>query len=439
MDGMDAVLDVPEIDAELGELETPETDSPELSEATEGAEIGAQSSAKDDPYTTKFSREFRAATKAWEAANPEQAKFAKASRDNHARLFALQQLEPKGVDGVREKYALLESLAVGDVRGAEALTAMQERLAATEEVDTLLASGDPKAFDALGPDFDAGLAKLAPSFLDRVRTADPAAYNATILPHLVSALGPSDLIKDLGALVDVLNTTDDPRLGDKEKLAYAMKMMGNVSRWWNTQTEKAGKLGQAPQVDEQRTKFDQERTQFEQEKQEAHWNTNIRPDAVRMENDKFEELFKPYAGRLKLSETQKAAAIKDFKAKIGAACKADQDYGKQLNRYRSQKNPDPVAVKNWIKVNLQGKAKAAFDEVKAERWDSFLTGGKPKTAAAVVRPGAAKPAIPSGRQIQVVAVKPAMHEIDHRGTPVSDLAQKIYRLNSGKWVQVRKQ
>jgi hypothetical protein len=436
MDGMDAVLDTPEIDAELGELETQEGDSPESPEVADGEEA-TSASAKDDPYTTKFSREFRAATKAWEAANPDQAKFAKASRDNHARLFALQQLEPKGVDGVREKYALLESLAVGDVRGAEAITELQERLTQTEEVDSLLASGDPKALDALGDDFNSGLAKLTPTILDRVMKSDPAAYNAAILPHFVSALASSDLVKEFNSLVDVLNAQNDPRFDEKTKMQFTLQTLGRMGAWFNAQADKAGTLKTPAATDTDRDKFQQERTQFEQEKQEQHWKTNIRPDAVKMENDKFDELFKPYAQRLKLSETQKQAAISDFKAKIAAACKADPNYDKQLKLYRGQKNPDPAAVKNWIKINLAAKGKQAFEAVKAERWDSFLSGGKPKPAVAA-RPGVAKPAVVSGRQVQVVSVKPPMHEIDHQGTPLSDLTQKIYRLRTGKWIQVRK-
>src|ERR1700761_5877659 len=125
MDGLDA-----------GVLDTPEVDSPELDETEElgnaeggleeqpEAESTEQTAVKDDPYTTKFSREMRAALKQWEQANPEAARFAKQARDNHARLFALQQVEPRGIDGIRENYALLQAIG-----GTEGLTGLQERIA----------------------------------------------------------------------------------------------------------------------------------------------------------------------------------------------------------------------------------------------------------------------------------------------------------------------
>jgi hypothetical protein len=427
----DEVLDMePEIDAGLDvDAEPIETEGTESTEQTE-----QQSTESDSPYTTKFSREMRAALKAWEAANPDQARYAKQARDNHARLFALTQLEPKGIDGVREKYALLDSLAIGDSKGIEAVTAMQEQLAGVEEVDSLLAAGDPRAFEALGEDFNQGLAKLAPAYLDRVRQTDPAAYEAAILPHFVSQLANSDLVKEYNALVDVLNAQDDPRLDDATKMKFAISQLSKMGQWMNGLAGKVGEI--KPTANTQQSEFEQQRTEFEREKQQMHWDTRIKPLAVQHENQTFNALFEPYQKRLRLDEGAKADLLQAFKAGLNRVGSADKEYLRQMKIYQGQRNPDPVAVANYVKNAINKHSKAVIESLVKARYSPFLN-GKPKTAP--VTANGTKPAAPVAPNVEIRTVKPPMDEIDHRNTPVEWLAMKKYRLYSGKIVQVRSQ
>jgi len=417
----DAVIDAPEVEELGGEVE--ETGQ-ELE--VEGQELATE--AQDDPYTTKFSREYRAALKAMETAHPESAKYLKQARDNHARLFALTQLEPKGIDGVRERYALLDSLAVGDVKGTEAISAMQERIQATDQVDQMLAAGDPKALESLGPDFDSGLAKLAPTILDRVMRSNPEAYQAAIQPHIVESLKNSDLVQNFNALVDILNTTNDPRLDDKAKMAMTIDKLGKMGQWLNSQSEKATTL---PQASQQPDKLAEERTAFDKERQDHHWDTQIKPQAVQHENAKFEELFKPYNLRLKLDAGAKTDLMQSFKAALGKAGSADAEYQRQMKIYRAQKNPDPTAVTNFVKNSINKHSKTVMETLIKARYSPFLS-GKPK--AVVATAAGTRPAAPN---VEIRSVKPPMSEIDHRNTPVEWLAMKQYRLNSGKVIQVR--
>src|SRR6266702_6230099 len=93
---------------------------------TEGQE--QQQETADDPYSPKSSREFSQALKAWRDASPENAKFARIAKDDHARLYQLHQMEPRGIDGIREKYAMLDSVMHGELKGAEAIGAIQDQL-----------------------------------------------------------------------------------------------------------------------------------------------------------------------------------------------------------------------------------------------------------------------------------------------------------------------
>lgn len=408
----------------------------EPTEVEESVDEGAGEGAKnDDAYTTQFSREMRAALKAWEQENPEQAKFAKQARDNHARLFALNQIEPKGIDGVREKYALLDGLAYGEAKGPEALTAIQEELAGVEEVDNLLAAGDPKAFEALGDDFNQGLAKLAPAYLERVLKTDPVAFESALLPHFVSTLANSDMVRDFNALVDVLNAKDDPRFDDATKLNFTLQSVQKIANWLNGMQEKAGSISSAPKIDDQRTQFEQERTEFEQQKQNLYWDQNIKPTAARHENETFDRLFAPYQKRLKLDETAKNDLIQAYKAGLGREGGADNDYMRQMRIYRGQKNPDPTAVTNFVNNSINKHAKTVMEGLIKARYGAFLA-GKTKTSSTVVKPGT-KSSGPVASGVEIRTVKPPMNEIDHENTPEVWLAMKKYRLYNGKVIQVR--
>jgi hypothetical protein len=402
----------------------------DLGDGADGAGTGEgeeqQGADQEKVDGRRGSKEFREALKAW-GATPEGAKFAKTAQADHFRVQELATIEPGGVSAIREKYALLE--AVG---GAEAVTQMQERIAETDAVDAALAAGDEKALDALGPDFDPGLAKLTPKILERVMRSDPEAYAAAILPHLMSGLAGSPMVGDLNRMIDALQA---PHLDEKGKLAAVTQLLGRIGKWFEANEQKAGQIKAAP-VDKERTEFDQQRTRFEQEQQEAHWNNKIKPDAARAESAKFDELLRPYMAKLKLSPAQKNAAFLDFQAKLTKACNADQNYGRQRDLYRKQKNPNPATVINFVKSHLTQKAKAAFDQVKEERGWAVPTKKAGATTQQVA--GARSATTQTGAAAVVVSVKPKPDEIDYRRTSEEDQWKGLYTLKTGKKVQYRK-
>jgi hypothetical protein len=411
-------------------------------DTTEVVEQPVEGKESDDAYTTKFSREMRAALKAWEASNPEAAKFSKQARDNHARLFALNQLEPKGIDGVREKYALLDGLVRGDFKGPEALTAIQEELAAVEETDQLLAAGDPKAFDALGEDFNAGLAKLAPAYLERIQRTDPEAYERAIMPHLASTLASSEMVTNYNRGVDELNWMLQGRqlnqLQPEEVsrfAARAMQILAGTGQGLNKIGER-GEASKTPAV-APRDDLATERASLEAERQQIHWDTRIKPEVAKYENTKFEELLTPYQKRLKLDTGAKADLQQAFKAKMTQLGNADTDYLRQMKLYRGSKNPDPAVVQNFVKNAINKHAKTAMESLVKARYSMFLNA--PPRPQPVVNGSNGKPLPPAGPNVEIRSVKPPMSEIDHQKTPVAWLAQKKYYLTNGKVIQVRPQ
>lgn len=442
MDGLEAgVMDTPDIEAP--ELEQP--DDAELGNAEGGleAEPGTEttdSDGKDDPYTTRFGREYRTWRNTLKQTDPAAAKFIQRAGDDYGRLFALNQIAPRGVDEVREKFALLNTLTHGEAKGSEAITAMQQSLQEWDDFDQAVLSGDPKVFEGITPEFDAGLAKLAPAYLDRVAQSDPEAYQAAILPHLVGTLAKSPVIGSFNTAVDVLNEKPPEWLTPDQKTQWAADRMqrvralvGQMSDAFNQMGQKAGEVRTAP-VDKNRTEFEQQRTAFEQEKQKMHWDTKIEPKVQAHEKTTFDKLFDPYQKRLKLGDAQKAGAFKAFHTSIIDAAKGDKDFQRQYALYKSQKNPDAAAVSNFINVALSKYAKTAMDELVKDRYEPFLAG--PRKTQQAGKPGT-KPTGPVEPNVEIRSIKPPMHEIDHQRTPIPWLAQKKYYLTNGKIIQVR--
>jgi hypothetical protein len=443
----EGVMEVEQVESEAGN-QVEQQDGAEQNEGGEG-----QRTEQDDPYSSKASREYSQWLKGLrDSGDPQAAKFARLAKDNHGQMFALRQLEKQGLEGVREKYAILDSVIHsdperGELHGAEAIAALQDSVREMAEVDELLAAGDPKALEALGEDFNEGLAKLAPSILDRVRESDPEAYAAAVLPHFVQALASSELVSNFNGLVDVLNQAPPTWLTEEQKTAWAadqqqkvIALAGNMGKWLNAQAANAAKLAKpgegADKAGTRRTagkdSLSDREAQFNQREQEAHWNTNIAPKLDQHASTKFSELFRPYAKRLNLDAPTANALKMEFSKRVAQTAAKDQAYIGQIKRYRGMRNPDPATVLNFTKVNFDKHARTVMESLVNERYKPFLT-GRPRTS--VVQSDAGRGAPPPAKGVQIVTQKPA--NIDYKRTTVDMIHAKTYWTTDGKRVQVR--
>ena len=129
-----------------------------------------------------------------------------------------------------------------------------------------------------------------------------------------------------------------------------------------------------------------------------------------------------------------------FKAGLNKAGNADAEYLRQMKIYRGQKNPDPVAVANFVKNAINKHSKPVMDALIKARYSPFLA-GKPKPAQQV-NDGKIAPKGPASPNVEVRTVMPPRNEIDFKNTPIDWMAStrpggKQYRLFSGKVIQVR--
>jgi hypothetical protein len=443
----EGVMDVEQVEFDAGN----QVEQQDGAEHVEGGE--GQRTEADDPYSSKASREYSQWLKSLrDSGDPQSAKFARLAKDNHGQMFALRQLEKQGLEGVREKYAILDSVIHsdperGELHGAEAIAALQDSVREMAEVDELLAAGDPKALEALGEDFNEGLAKLAPSILDRVRESDPEAYAAAVLPHFVQALASSELVSNFNGLVDVLNQAPPAWLTEEQKTAWAadqqqkvIALAGNMGKWLNAQAANAAKLAKPGEGGDKsgarratgKDSLSDREAQFNQREQEAHWNTNIAPKLDQHAATKFSELFRPYAKRLNLDAPTANALKMEFSKRVAQTAAKDPAYIGQIKRYRGMRNPDPATVLNFTKVNFDKHARTVMESLVNERYKPFLT-GRPRTSEPSSTAGRGAP--PPAKGVQIVTQKPA--NIDYKRTTVDMIHAKTYWTTDGKRVQVR--
>lgn len=444
MDGLDAVLDSP--DTGMDDFaEQPET---QVDPAAPPADPAAPPADNiDDPYSSKASKEYASFLKNLRDADPGNAKYARLAKDDHSKLYQLHQLEPKGLDGVRERYAMLDSLMHGEKTGPEALSAMQDELTRMQQVDERLMSGDVSALDDMGEDFNQkALPAMVGPILDRVREANYEAYSRAILPHFVEALKSSELVTNFNGLVDVLDekppswlTPDQRPQWINERLQRVLSHATRMGEWFTAQQQKSQSLGgtKAPSGPgaKQGDPLTEERQKFEQERTEHHWNTNIKPSLDKFASDKFKQEFGPYQQRLKLDAIALGALKREYSSRVAKAAVGNPNYSAQIGRYRAQKNPDAATVLNFAKVEFNKHSKSVMDALVNERYKPFLTSGRQQATP----PPAAGATPPAGSGIKMVPVKPAQDQINFKGTPLAWMRQGKYRMNDGSVVQVARQ
>jgi hypothetical protein len=442
----------------------------------QGDQDGQQRQLTPEQQQAKANRDYANWLKSLRKADPKaHGNFARLSKENHARLVALSQLEPKGVDGVREKYAVLDSVSYddperGELRGAEAVAALQDQVRAYADSDQMLAAGNPRVFDGLGEEFNEGLAKLAPAFLDRVREANPEAYAAAILPHFVQALAQSDLMTGYNAMVDVLNEPMPQWLPEDKKAAWVADKFRRLTEhasgmgtWMKAQFDAAGKAGNREQGTGNRRqgagageddKAAREQAAQRETEQRRHYETNITPKLNQYAEQTFTKLFAPYGKRLRLDNAARQDLAQSFTKGVMAKAMERQNgrmgtYESQMARYWKQDRVNPQSVLNFAQVEFDKHAAQVLKSLVTQRYGRFLSApgngngqatgnrqqatGNGQVKRAPVAPG-----------VTIVSVKPSSADIDFKNTPLDWMhaaadGSRKYRLTNGKVVLWRPQ
>jgi hypothetical protein len=436
---------------EIQEVEQVEQEQPEVEQPQQDEEW----SSWDKKYSKPFSDWLKSVR---DSGDPNLAKLARYAKDNEGRLYNLHLTEPRGLDGIKETYAAVQGIQHGELKGIEALGAIQDQVRDYEQSDELLAAGDPKVLDLFGDDFNEGLGKLTPAILDRIQQSNPEAYSAAILPHLVQALRTSPIVQDFNGIVDVLNdpmpqwmaadtkymNADQKQFINEQRQAWVNEKFEKITNrasgmatWLNAQDQAVKGKGPLPQNgnrQQQPDRLSQEREALDNEKRQMYWDKNIHPETKSFGDNRFQELMKPYAGRLKLDAPAMEGLKKAFLTGVVQKLAADRTYTSQLSRYQKQMNPDAKTVVNLANVNFDKHAKSVLEGLIDERGYRKFMGQRPMNTP---NGNGAKPAQAPQSGVTIVSVKPAFGDIDHKNTPIEWLRMHKYRMTNGRVVQVK--
>jgi hypothetical protein len=411
--------------------------------------VESTSTEEADPYTPKESKAYVDYLKSLrDSGDPQAAKYARLAKDNHSHMYQLKQLEPSGLNGVKEKYALLDSVTHGELKGVEAIGAIQDQLATVAAFDERVTQGDLGALDDLSEEMQQGVMKMVPGLLDRMAEQAPEEYGKAILPHLYNSLISSPLASHFNGLIDALQEKPPSWLPEDRKPAWAADQMqritGRVSsmyQWFETQrkaVEDAKQPQSVPRGTNGAAKQPTEADKANQELQQAHWTTKIQPGLDKHAESRFSELFRPYSQRLKLDQNASADLKQAFTQGVVRKAMANPVYKSQIERYHGQRNPDPATVVNLAKVEFDKHAKSVLESLVKQRYNSFLNGkGKPTPPAG--QNGAAKPAGPVGVKEFVVSVRPQDSDINFKHPDFPAMrAQGKFPLRDGRVAVLRK-
>ena len=362
-------------------------------------------------------------------------------KDDYSRLQTLSRLEPKGIDGVRERYAALDGVAYGDKKGIEAISTMQSALAESQTALDAIAQGDLKALDE---DQRAGLLRSTPQLLDTLAETDPDGYVKAVLPHFVDALKNSQLYSSFGQLLDTLSQEPPKWMKPEQKADWIndrlQAVLGHATtmgQWFKAQEERVkgfGEGGKAKPGMEGEGQPKPAATQGETANPQF-WKDSIYPGAIAHAEKTFNDELKPWADKLakagfRLSDTKKQALVKEYAQSIETEAAKNKGYMDQMARYNRQRTPDKSSVVSLIRAEITRHAPNVMKALIERDYGQILDKRTaPKTNG---NGNGTKPApVAPQKGVKTVSVKPNRADIDFPRTPAEWLYQNKWKMKDG--------
>ena len=419
---MEAVLD-----AGLEQVDSPESSG------------GEQQQTPPDPK--QADREYSAWIKSLKE-DGDSGKHYRRIKDDFSRLQTLNRIDPKGIDGVRERYAALDGVAYGDKKGIDAISNMQSALAQSQTALDAIAQGDLSQLD---DDQRQGMTRMAPKILDMLAESDADGYVKAVLPHFVDALRGSELYSAYGQLVDVLSQKPPLWMKPEQKadwtndrLSAVIQHATTMGQWFKAQEDRAKEIGGDGKA---KPGMDGE-TQAKPESQGGtanpqFWKDNVYPETNAHAEKTFTDELRPWADKLakagfRLSDGKKQALAGELMQGVIAEANKNQDYKSQMARYNRQRSPDKSSVVSLFRSEFSKHApnvmKALIERDYAQILDKRTA---PKTNGSGNGNGSKAAPIAPQKGVKIVSVKPSRADIDFPRTPADWLYQNKWRMKDG--------
>jgi len=420
-------------------------------ENTEGGEKNADGTPKEKaealPGNEATPQNIRQALKSLRDADPKNAAVVKELHGAFERWNAAKAVFPKGVAEMKEAKAFIDT-----VGGHEGFEKLQETVSAINASDEMLYAGDPKLIDNIVEDLKgsgnlAALGKIAPAFLDALKTNDQAAYYSVFAPHFLAGLQQVELPEVLEGINAALAK------GGEAGLAEAKKIAAGSIAWYKDLQAKAEK-SKADAVSPERLKLEEERKAFQKQQEEFKTNqTTEFKNGVAREQEKFNntQLGSDLKDYLKMpffkgfSRENLMPLGNEIKRSFFDTLKADKNYQAQMKALWAAKDPDRARIISYHKQKLEQVSADVVRNAVQKMYPGYAKGGiaAGRAAAADAKKSADAKAtatsIATGKPVYV-AVKPKWEEIDWTKDPkqLNYIGGKAYLKASGKLVTWRK-
>ena len=363
-------------------------------------------------------------------------------KDDYSRLQTLSRLDPKGIDGVRERYAALDGVAYGDKKGIEAVSTMRTALAESQTVLDAIAQGD---LTQLGDEQRQGITRMAPKILDMLAESDADGYVKAILPHFVDALKGSQLYSAFGQLVDTLSQEPPKWMRPEQKADWIndrlQAVLGHATtmgQWFKAQEDRAKGLGAAGGV---KTGAEGEPAPKPGAQNETanpqFWEDNIYPETNAHAEKTFTDELRPWADKLakagfRLSDAKKQALAGELMQGVIAEAKKNQDYTSQMARYNRQRAPDKSSVVSLFRSEFSKHAPNVMKALIERDYGQILDKRTaPKPNGNGTGNGTKPVPIAPQKGVKIVTVKPQRADIDFPRTPANWLYQNKWMMKDG--------
>lgn len=421
-----AVEETPAEETAGEETETHNADGTEKTPEEQAAFKEAQKTAaaskgkgEELPGTEKTPQEVRKALKAFKEASPENAAMVKQLHGSYERHQAYKAEFPT-VQAAKEAKNFIES--IGGIEGYQKTVEMAD---AVKAADDLLYAADPKIWDNVIEDLKSvgkldALAKLAPSFLEKLKSVDDKGYYETFTPHFYEGLNEvhiPEFINQFNTALAAKNEKGEPA-PDINAITGLVK---NITKWYNDL--KTNVEAKKPLDTPERRAFLKEKEEFEKSKateaqtKQKEYENNVAEEADKYNNKALGKalgtylrmpFFKdfPYETKVDLGN--------GIKEKLYATLKADKVYQQQMTGFWKMKPTAETRAKimQFHQIKLDAIADDVVKAVVQNRYPNYAKGGSAAgrvAAAAAKKVASTKAAVQStvsGKPIYV-AVRPS--------------------------------
>jgi hypothetical protein len=407
---------------------------------------GEQQQQQTQPDPKQADREYSAWLKSLKE-DGDSGKHYRRIKDDYSRLQTLNRLDPKGIDGVRERYAAIDGVAYGDKKGIEAVSTMQSALAQSQTVLDAIAQGDLKQLD---DDQRSGILRSAPQILDMLAESDADGYVKAVLPHFVDALKGSQLYTAFGQLVDTLSQEPPKWMKPEQKadwtndrLQAVLAHATTMGQWFKAQEDRIKGFGEGGKA---KPGMDGGEKQPTQETQSTtanpqFWKDNVYPETNAHAEKTFDAELRPWADKLakagfRLSDAKKQALAGELMQGVIAEANKNQDYVSQMGRYNRQRTPDKSSVVSLFRSEFNKHAPNVMKALIERDYGQILDKRTAPKTNGNGNGSKAAPIVPQ-KGVKIVSVKPQRSDIDFPRTPADWLYQNKWKMKDGSIQQYR--